>query len=751
MFKSTVFLTYLGWLVAGILFFVCQSYKVTPLTLTFIILFFVLLPGFGFSRLTKLRLGQDMLSQIVTWLAFGLVIILFLSCLTLVFGWTIQLLISVISVLSVGLFVAGFILDWRRKTFYEKDWQWRYLIPDFWTVLILLLSILMLTVLSFKGSIMKGGAPLFHIATMLKAVSGGPLTLHNIAYQPDIVNIAYLFPIWHVFLGICAKLSHLDVFTLWQRAVLPLTAMSYLIWAWLIRRILPTRHIQSLGIILFLILSFIWEDGYTFTGIAIPNTFSEQALLPLAVGVTLNYILLPKKEGIWKKSWPWVVFMIPFSIVLALVHPQGYVYYLFILGSFLIFWLILSFRDPEFKPILKRIFLAFAGFIIAFLPLVVVWQIFGQKTFSQTLANFYQNSMPQQVRFIRVVSWGLTMKYAFILLPLVLLFLKKYRALVLPLATVTMIPIVSMDLIRPLVLKTVSYLWLRRLPTNVFWYFLIWGLVIGFVFLLLDRFIRRFNKALQIIFSILAALLVVLVFWLQQKFNFTLKANDFIFGSTTNSWANHNYLWIVITLAILAIFGFILMHFRQKIADFFTLEEPKNQLVQIFLVIALGLILVAPSYAALAKAPISRLEKPIKRNQNQDYIKYYVGGDQVIDYIKSNISPNAVFDCYNCYFYLLPLVDVKMPIFADDADDLYVAIYNTKLPMKDRIRLIDHAKMQYLLLSDDPKKLPRLETDFDQYPQYFTKIFVKKPVPKERAAVIYKVNRDRIKLDMSKP
>lgn len=751
MLKSNIFLIYLGWIVSGILVLLCQFFKITPLILAFLVMFLVLWPGFGISRLTKLKLGEDTLSQIVTWLMFGLVMILGLNCLTLLFGWTMNALVTIIFSLSLILFIGAFILDFQRQTFKQADFHWRSLMPDIWTTLILILSFLMLTVIAFKGSIIKGGAPLFHIAMMLKAISKEPLTLHNIAYQPDVINIAYLFPIWHIFLGICAKISHLDIFTLWQRIILPLSIMSILVWSWLARQILPSRQVQALGILFFLIFSFTWDDGYVFTALAIPNIFSQLILLPLAVGSTLYYIFLPTNNDNRSKQaiWPWLITLIPFSVVLALVHPQGYFYYFFIIGSLLIFWLVLRFKEPNYKIVLSRIAMALGSSVIAFLPILIVWQFLGQHTLTNTFAALWNNPKPEQVRFIKITTWSLSMKYAFVMLPLILLFIKKQRQLLLILATAVMIPIVSMEFLRPLILKTVSYLWLRRLPANVFWHFLILALIIGFLFLVFDRIISKLNHTYQKIISILLGIFFGVMILVQLKFGWVEKSYNLIMGSDANHWMNRYYLWGIIALLIIVIITMILRRFYPKLANYFQLEKARNPFIYVFLTLMVSFLLLAPSYQALAQAPISRLIKPIKKNQNQVYIEYYVGGRTVIDFIEKNMSPSAVFDCYQCYFYLLPVVNVKMPVYGDNADDLYLGIYNIKLPIKDRIKIIDQAKMEYLLISVDPKKINRLTNDFDAFPQYFTKIFTKKPMPKERNAVIYKVNREQIKRDLA--
>jgi len=750
MFKTKLFLIYISWVVAGVIFCICEFLKVTPLILTFLVLFLVLWPGFGISRMTKMKFGEDSISQIATWLMFGLVFILGLNSLTLLFGWTMNALLGIIFTLSFVFFITAFVLDFRRKSFQANDFSWKAFIPDGWSIIILVLSFLMLTVIAFKGSIIKGGAPLFHIAMMLKAISKEPLTLHNIAYQPDVINIAYMFPIWHIFLGICAKISHLDVFTLWQRIILPLSVMSIITWAWLVKKILPTKQTQALGMLFFLIFSFIWDDGYVFTALAIPNTFSQLALLPLAVGVTLYYIFLPTDNKHKFANWPWLITLIPFSVVLAFVHPQGYFYYLFFIGSLLLFWSIFKVKDTDYKQILGRIGLALGSFIIAFIPVVITWQVLGKSTMTTTLTSMWQNPKPEQVRFVKITTWALSMKYAFAFLPVVWLFIKKQRQLIILLSTMIMIPILSMGWIRPIILKTIGYLWLRRLPTNGFWYFLVWALITGFIFLLIDRLMRKMSRLMQIIVSAFFSFILLFLVWLQIQFNFSKTIYDFILGGKANNWFDHNYTWIMIVFAILALMLIILMRFYEKIVIFFQVEEPKNYYVQIILALIFSFLLLYPSYEALAQAPVARLTRPIKANQNRTYIEYYVGGTATIGFIEKNISPKAVFECYNCYYYLLPLVNVKMPIFADNADDFFLDIYNLKLPIEQRITVIDKAKIEYLLIADDPKKISRMTSNLDSFPQYFTRVFTKKTVAKERDSVIYKINREQIKQDLSK-
>jgi len=737
------FSNYLAWVIFLILAGLSYFFRMNPIILTFLFFLVLAWPGFGLSRIFKLELGQDLTSKFLTWVLLGLMFALLLSLIAML-GLTLNLILIFYILIGFLLFSWSFILDLKRKEFSSTTIGLRQLLPDYWSIIIVFAAIFILTVINDKGSILKGGDALYHLSILRKVVSNEPLTITNLSYTLSNFHIAYIFPIWHIFLGLFAKIARIDIFILWQNLALALSLFAILVWAWVTRIMFPTRQLQAIGLLFFMIFAFNWGSGYLFTTIIIPHSLSQLIILPLGLGLALNYIFK-------LSNLKWLIILTLFLGLSLFVHLTGYFYYLCLMGMFFIIFAVTQFKTENYRQNLLRIILSAFTVLIVFVPLLILWKLRGQQAFSDTLAYFYGASIERKIAASSISNWSIKIKYALIALPLLLPFVRKNRSFLLLVSSFVILPIIYFSGFREIIFKTVGFVWLKRLQETVLWYYLVWAIIIAFLLLMFDLLISRFNRKIQQLIEISVIILTGLFIYGQIKFQIGVRIHDAIFNHKFNPWLDQNYIWLMITLALLSLVAMWFMYKKPNLSEIIDFYEPRKPLLNAISIIAISIVLVSPSVNDLAKADFRQMTKPVKKiSSTETSLKNYVGGQKVIDYIDQNIESTAIFDCFDCPYYLLPVINVKKPTYTNTTNDLFYDLYSAKTPINDKLKILSKAKLDYLLISNTQTKLSNIKAQFDAYPQYFANIFTDSDASKGNHALIYKVNQVQVATDLNK-
>lgn len=742
--NATIWL-YLAMILTGLgLFLWWKLSFLSPILLTMVFFWFLIVPGFGLARLLNWHY-QDCLDQLMTWLVLGLIYGLGLSLLGIIIGLNIATLAIIYLVLITLILIVAFILDWRRAqtlrpakiNFKIKDiFQVKHLI----NYLALLVVVAMLIVIGLKGALFRGGDPLYHLAILQKVMGGQPLTIENLSYVKEKFHIAYGFPIWHIFNGVLIKIFGANLFSFWRAMVLPLSALSMLIWFWVFQKLFNLKWLAIFGLIIFAIFTFNWDAGYLFTTINIPHTLSQLILLPLSIGLALKYIFDQKSD------WRGLTILSILVILSAAIHLTSYFYYLavvFILG---IIFAIGFIGTADYQPILKKIGWVLLATVAPFILLVSIMELSGIHLITEAIKFYDTADQAQNYRYANFSEMALAVRLSYCALPLLLLFVRKQKPLLVILASFILLPLVYLDPIRPWVIKFLSIIWLKRLYANVLWYPVIWTLILGFAITIIDRVNDSISKIIRWVLTGTIVILALFVLWLQIKVNLAGQIYDQIFSSNVSQWINQNYWWVIMMLSLVAIIILFLAQKQPKINNFLVVEEPKNYLIQFGLVFVVALVLVSPHFNSLVGnfSKARYLIKPLPKTSMESLAISRVGQAATLKFIQTKIPAKTVWDTFGGFFYLPTVADVYMSNYNSTADSTYRALYDDKASVDQRLKILTKAKIEYILVSGNQSQLNRIEKLFAGLPVYFEQVY------KSNKALIYKVNRANVARDYQK-
>lgn len=736
--RKNFFLNYAlvgGW---GIVVFLINLFVgETPLTLLLIFLSLTLIPGYSLARIFQIKVSDDWLDQIILYFAIGFALALASSFIGIILGLTITALVYLYMALIGVSFVVAFCLDLffhREMAPCEFNWKKIFTLENLRLVLVFVVALSIMLMLVKQGSLIRGGDANYHLATIRKVIGGQPLTPNNLAYTPVQTNIVYMFPLWHVFLGLLVKMTHTNIFAIWKDMAVVLLVPVFLVWYWLSRKIFPTKSLAVLAFILFAIFNFYWGAGWLYTTLPIPHTLSQLLLLPLSVGLALSFIFDSEKI-----NYKLGLILLAFVLLSGAVHLTGYFYYLLILIVFLFSYLIFRFKENDFWSTFKKILLLIIASLGIILPLAVGLELKNHLV-TTFLKSFNSQDYSTDIKST-FGEYGLFSKYAYILLPISLFFIKKYRKLVVLLAVLLTAPILYLNFLAKPMTHLLGQVLMKRLFATLEWHFFIWALAIGFLLVLFDRlvnFLAQKNKIWTNLINIILAVLGVILIWLEVQFQFANAIFDQISNDQILGWLDRNYIWLIGLLVLAAIICYFLAIKRPKIDDFFTLREPKNHLTWFLLVFIIGFIFFSPDYKPLRVAfnnnyfqNFFQPSGPSAETVSSSYTKT-AGGANEINFINTKIPSKSTFGTNVAYFYLPIMVDQHMPI-----DDTYAAkkiamIFDVNVEIGAKLKLLKSLKIDYLFVKRDPDLSG---TALDAYPRYFTKIF-------EDNNFIYRVNRE---------
>lgn len=740
--QRKILAVYLVFVLWALLIILLRFWPASPFLISITFLLLVFSPGFSLARLFRIKFEKDRVGQLVFYLVLGLIFNLFLAFIIILVG---QLAITgALIFYFIGLiliFIISLIFEFIRPVEEAEPWNFHEIFRTS-NLIYLALFFFILLVLATVDQLGTNfiGDPTAHLWILRKTIEGQPISIGNLTNVKNQFHIILIVPAWHVFLAICSKITGANIFILFREITTPLVLFVFLAWYWLFLKLLPSRHLAVLALFLFGLYHF-GPNGYIFTRLAVPDTFCGLILFPLSFALALKYIFDQKSR---------LEHLIVLSILvtfMGLIHWTQYFYYVSALGLLAILYLLYCFlgRLAKFDwPILRKILLATFGNLILVAPLIIFEQLRGQAVtrnlgFFPTVTKGSNND-----RFYKFTPY---FQLSYVLLPLLGLFLRKYRRFIF---------IFSIFLVGPLVYnfpglyglcrRFLSHVFVNRLYTNLGeWPYLIWAIILGFVLVLIDRLLAKLTK-ISIYLRYLIDLGLFLAFawliYLQSRFERLAPFYQKIFSNETKFWLNNNYHWLIPAVILVVLLLVIWQQYSAKFLAFFEFSDSfHDQWAVLILTLLLVFFISIPSQGYFQTYFSREIQSGrfFAKAADPTYLIIDVrkfGGMKTIDFIKKHIPAKSIFDSSDANFVLPTMADVYLGAYTFDSDPTkkYAKIYDPNTSEVERLRLIADGQIEYILYvyhGNHPASPG--QTAFDQNRQDFQKIY------SNGEAAIYKV------------
>lgn len=710
----------------------------SPWFLALTVLSCLILPGYFLKRLIRIKFF-DRLGNFLLAFTLGLIFNLGLAFIVILLGLTITAYLWLFLILGALLFIGALIYDHLRPIGGEFEINLKKIfVPENVIYLfVIILGVLILVTIDQIGTTFQGD-PVYHLAIIRKVVSGNPLTMDNLAYVKNQLELAYGIPVWHAVLGLYSTITRVDLIVLFREIPLSLSILSFLVWAWFLSKLIPNRKIALLALMLFMIYQFS-GNGYFFSRLAVPDTFNQLILLPLAFGLALTYIF--NKES----SFKLIIILSIFLPLMGLIHWTQYFYYLFTLGLFGIIYAIVKFRKPDFKTTLQRFCGAIFFNLILVLPILTYFQLKTNAISSNI--NAYQ-TVGKTSNNDRFTKYSVDVQTSLFFVPFLLFFVRKYRQLIFFFAVFSLTFLVyNIPGLGDFLRSVLSHVFVNRIFTNIGeWPFVTWAIVLGFLLLLVDRVLKKVDQASKISLYIVEAIVLIFVFSMLilefSKETLSTWYDSFFNSKPIQAWFSANYLWLFVILIIVGLGIYFFQRNKPKLEEFFDLSEPKNLIVNFSLIFLIVLFFSTPAIGHWK----TNLNKEITNGHffGQPYDPTFdivnpdkFGGLDLLSYIKQNIPENSVFDTNTDANYTLAvMVDVHMASMNYDVDPTlkYRKLYDPNVPLDQKISMLKEGDIDYLIYQYQYSS----STPFDTYPQFF------QPIYTNDLAVLFKINKEAI-------
>jgi len=703
--KKPFFLWQLSFLILSLIdYLICINSGINSLVVFLTVFILLAWPGLALRHFLKLDF-KNFFDNLVLILATGLILALTTSFFGIIIGLNIQSLTLVYSIVVVLIILAGIIYQIVKPSDEKVDFKGFWMNQDLLTWLVFAVTIGLLIVASITGGLFRGGDPSYHLSILRKVYEGLSLTPLNLGFtKSSSIHIAYGAPVWHVFMGILTKFLQTDIFTLYGRLVVPLTAGMVLIWWRLLRQILPSRFLANVSTLLLIVFYFL----SLFTPLGLPDALNQYVLLPLALFLALKFVFNLRTD------WRLLGLLTLFLIMMAAIHLTQYFYFLIIMAFFLAFWVFSQWGKNDSKQISWRIFYAIISVLVLFLPLAALLELKAKMISEILKANLAEPY--QTLRYGNFNHFQIMVKFSYLLAPFLLLLVKPKKIFWFSVSLFTIIPILYWSPIAHFLQSSLGYIFVNRLYGNVSWHFLIIGLLVGAIVLGTDMLIKKLPGFVRILVALILVGLNIWAIYLQLKFSTFANLYRQVFSKEVGIWLTQNLWWLLIGIAILVIIGLLIEIKGKKIPEFIN-HEPANKIVAGLLTFFIVFWFFSPKLYIATDTfdPIKRAEKVFK----PESIVEMAGGKETIDYIKNNIPAKSVFATNGRDVYLTMLLDQFMAAYPHSAGETKSKkLFEANTSIEDKIKFIKSTKLQYLLVIN-----AKPQTVFDSFPQYFTKIY----------------------------
>ena len=738
---------YFGFLVWGLVVFVGTLRPTTPLIFLLGFLFFIYWPGFSLARILKINIDGDLFGQNMIYLTTGFVVNLFLCLVAVIVQTNIFVMEFGYFVVLGILFILALISDLKRPAETTKIiWRNYFQLDNLIFAIPVFLIIIIALTINYLGANFAGD-PSYHIAIMRKVVEDGPMGLNTLSLVKDNPQPQYAYLIWPVFLGFMSKIFHLNIFNLWNEIIVGLFVLVTLAWAWMSKQIFRQKYLIVIALIIFLIFN-LTNSAWLLTRLTVPDSFSKLFLLPLSLALAFQYIFSKKPD--WK-----VLSLNALLLMLtACIHLTQFIYFFFMLGAFLLLYLVFFWKD---KTVIKRILLIMAVSIVLTAPLFIFLAL---TTSAFTINLQWFATVKLALIYGHFNKYELPVQLAFIFLPLTFLFFRRNPKILFLFSIMLIAPIIyAIEPLRDFLSLKLSYVFMRRLFSNTTWYFAIWTLVVGFVVILGDRlwtFLTNKLPRWKTSIDYLGGVVVILFIILGIKYHFLANAYQVVFAKSTELYLEKNFVWLIAVISIFTIIGIIIQKYSQKAQNLFEFNQSKNPIIIFCLILLFTFWLISDSQLFLAQnvaldLASHRFIQPVSDATDKVASVESIGGPEVLNFIKTNIPQRSIFETNSGYLDLPEFVDVYVAAYpgAGKSEKELSNLYEREgVPMADKLTCLAWYKVDYLLITTSMHKIEKM--GFNDQPEYLTKIYpkeVKVLTPNSQTSVIYKVDWPKLQAD----
>lgn len=703
-------LEYLIWLASGLfLLMICQAPTILerPWMFSLAFLYLLFLPGYLLGRLLRLTF-QDLLSRIVIYFVLGLGFYCIFNLLAILTGITLGSLSKIILLFLILMLAGSFIYDWLKPLPEEKVSS----LKNFWRVenlfylLPALLAGFIFWLLSFQGPNLNGD-PYFHLSIIRKAIEGGSLASRDLAFTKiQFINPAYVYPVWHVFLGFLSQTFSLSIFTVWSNVVYVLTALVILIWYTLAQVIFTKKIAAIIALVLMLIFTVYGGPGYLFSRLGVPDTLAQLVLLPLSWVLALKYILEPKQS-----LWP----VLLASFIALVVHGPHFFYLILTIFLFGAIYALVHIKEQDRREVVWRIGKVLLGELAILAVLVVVLEL-RSRAFVPTLLEFYKAS--GKVIFSTSFSkFGLLYKYSYFLLPLLFIFVKSKRLIFL-IAGMVLTPLIYWTPLKDIFNKILSGIFTDRLLANTGLYFFVLAVLLILILMLIDSWIARFSPNIRSLINAAILLIFVLLGFVEIQ---SQKVSDFIYlifyAKPTNVYVNAHLFWFVLAGLLLALIFFGLLR-RKIIGGEFNFQ---NKLTTFLLMVIVLFVLISPT---IINAKARFKEPPPKRGQ--EYFVNFINDDtRALGYVRSLPQKSVILASGSASKGLATLADQYMAYNVGSYyEKNFKLVFDPGISDEEKTAIVTSPKwlIDYIYLDD-----PSLQNKyFANHPEIYQKIYAGK-------------------------
>lgn len=630
--RRSFILEYVLWILFGLLIFAFRQIDTSvfqnPWVFSIAFLYILFLPGWLLSRLFRINI-DDLAGRILSYFIFGLSFYLIVNFIAIFAGMSLATLSFVIFILLGVFLIISFFLDLPKKAITDQEISWRQVlkIENIYYLLPVVIGIFILWLVSLKGPGLDGD-PYLHLSIIRKALDGSALSPRALAFtKTQLINPAYVYPVWHIFLAFLSKNLSISIFSTWSNIIIALTIISFLAWYYLSKILFQKTSWTILALSFFMIFVFYGGPGYLFTRLSVPDTFGQLILLTLGLAFALKYILDEKIGGL-------LIINFLLSFMLLIIHGPHYFYLIVSILLFGILYGATHFRDTDYKPTLLKILKVFLV-QLAVLVLAGVAIELKSQTLSSSIIEFYKSASGGVAFSTNFTKFGLVYKYGLLLLPLVFYFIKSRRLLFI-IATMLLVPLIYWTPLQSIFNKTLSGVFTDRLLANTSLYFYVFALILGAILFFKDRVYTKLGKNVQYLIMGLVILIGILLVFFEIK---SQLISDFVYkifyAKPTNAWVNSHYWWILtIVLVIAIIITIFIGNKKMKIDNF----EYQNHLFIFILFLILSYVLISPSIINIRY----QIKEP-KPLSGQEYFLYLVKNNQkAIDFIQNKIPIQSV-------------------------------------------------------------------------------------------------------------
>lgn len=614
-----LYLGFLFWLALLVILLKFGHLNITGLGITLFFLTFVLAPGFFLLRLFKIQ-PSNLAVKFLTIVALGFGFYFLVNFLAIILN---------LNLLQLGLLILGLVSILFAWAFWQDRQQ--ILVINFALVKKQTLSDFLLwgaviggAIIAFLGIDAQSdkllGDGWFHLAIMEKIVSGGGLSPYNLwVTKTSTLNPVYSFPIWHILVGMMAKILGIPIFTALRQVLLPLALLTLGVWLSFMTIVFKNRSLAIIGFLSFLLIFLKDNSFYYLVALPSPDSFNRLFLLPLILGL-IGVLLF--SENVPKIFYVLLISLL--TVFLGLIHFTQFIYLFFILIVLLILGLII-YRQKEF---LLKISYLVGTIAILILPYLLIFH-------GNFVSNFFQanalNFQGQLLNFQTFLGANVVYRLAILSLPIVALLAIKQKSLVLLLAIpATLLIIYFPFLAQGFFLKYFGEIFTSRALANIpnFIYF---GLLLFLIILGVNYLISRTSRLIINLINILICLLILAIFIPTLKTFLTHMIEDYLFNE--KFWLFSTGFWWLFGLISLGCLGIYLIFRRREIS----LSKSYHQLNFSLLAILIILVLSLPYHQGFKKVLAKNPNGSIFSNRlttNASDIRL-IGGQKTLDFLNS--------------------------------------------------------------------------------------------------------------------